>query len=182
MTNDTALVPVVPVAQSVASRTIELEVVFQTMDDGTNRAMLNGYVFNPPIVPAIMSALTLGDNATFQEAYGPYSIMLNHLEVVDIRVNNSDTNSHPLCVGILHFKSSSLLTLRFSHLHGHTFQIVNRAEDYDVTDPSLNPPLIEGQANPMRRDTVTIPGGSSVTLRVVADNPGTWLFHCRALR
>jgi len=30
----------------------------------------------------------------------------------------------------------------------------------------------------MRRDTITLPGGSSATLRIVADNPGAWLFHC----
>ncbi|KAG9311709.1 Fet3 protein [Chiua virens] len=159
-TNDTALVPVEVIPQTVASQTVELEVVFDTMNDGTNRAMLNGYVYNPPIVPAIMSVLTLGDNATVQEAYGPYSIMLNHLDIVDIVVNNSDKQPHPF------------------HLHGHKFQIVNRADKYNSTDPTLNPPLIEGQANPMRRDTVTIPGGASATLRVVADNPGAWLFHC----
>jgi iron transport multicopper oxidase len=100
MTNDTALVPVDPIPQPVASQTIELEIVFQTMNDGTNHATLNGYVYNSPIVPAIMSVLTLGDNATSQEAYGPYSIMLNHLDVVDIVVNNADTGSHPLCGGI----------------------------------------------------------------------------------
>ena len=111
MTNDTALVPVDPVPQPVASQTVELEVVFQTMDDGTNHAMLNGYVYNSPIVPAIMSVLTLGDNATTQEAYGPYSIMLNHLDVVDIVVKNADTGSHPLCGGIFSDRVAvSLLT------------------------------------------------------------------------
>jgi len=30
----------------------------------------------------------------------------------------------------------------------------------------------------MRRDTVQIPSMHSVTLRVVADNPGVWLLHC----
>ena len=67
-----------------------------------------------------------------------------------------------------------------SHLHGHKTQIVNRVTDFTSTDPSLNPPLVEGQANPMRRDTVTIAGGGSVTLRFVADNPGAWLFHCES--
>ncbi|KAG8216479.1 Fet3 protein [Butyriboletus roseoflavus] len=160
MTNDTALAPVDSIPQPVASQSIELEVVFQTMDDGTNHGTLNGYVYNSPIVPAIMSTLTLGENATTQEVYGPYSIMLNHLDVVDIVVKNNDKGSHPF------------------HLHGHKFQIVNRAQQYNSTDPTLNPPLIEGQANPMRRDTITIPGGSSATLRIVADNPGAWLFHC----
>jgi iron transport multicopper oxidase len=70
--------------------------------------------------------------------------------------------------------------LRSSHLHGYKVQILNRATDYTSNDPSLNPPLIEGQANPMRRDTVTITGGGSVTLRFVANNPGAWLFHCKS--
>jgi iron transport multicopper oxidase len=68
--------------------------------------------------------------------------------------------------------------VNYSHLHGHKVQIVNRALNYSSTDPTLNPPLVEGQANPMRRDTVQVPQGSSVTLRVVADNPGAWLLHC----
>ncbi|KAF8121904.1 Fet3 protein [Boletus edulis] len=160
MTNDTALAPLVAIPQYNATANVEFLVVFQTMDDGTSRAMLDGYVYNSPLVPAIVSALTLGENATNPEAYGPLAVMINHLDVVNIVVNNSDTGAHPF------------------HLHGHTFQIVNRAIDYTSSDPTLNPPLIEGQPNPVRRDTVIIPAGSAVTLRVVADNPGAWIFHC----
>ncbi|KAH7882384.1 Fet3 ferroxidase [Phlebopus sp. FC_14] len=158
--NDSALVPTNAISQPPATRTIELEVAFETMDDGTNHAMFNGVVYNSPLVPAVMSELSLGSNATVQEAYGPYSIVLDHLEVVDLLVKNNDPGQHPF------------------HLHGHKFQIVNRAEQFNTTDPTLNPPLVEGQANPMRRDTVVVPGGGSVTVRVVADNPGAWLFHC----
>jgi iron transport multicopper oxidase len=57
-------------------------------------------------------------------------------------------------------------------------QIVGRAQDYTSDDPALNPPVVEGQANPIRRDTVQIPSGESATLRVVADNPGVWFLHC----
>jgi len=56
--------------------------------------------------------------------------------------------------------------------------LVGRAENYTSDDPALNPPLVEGQVNPMRRDTVQIPSMNSVTLRVVADNPGVWMLHC----
>jgi hypothetical protein len=66
-----------------------------------------------------------------------------------------------------------------SHLHGPKFMIVGRSEDYTSTDPALNPPIVEGRPNPIRRDTVQI-GGSSATLRIVADNPGLWLFHCKS--
>ena len=53
-------------------------------------------------------------------------------------------------------------------------QLVGRSTDYTSDDPTLNPPLNESQPNPMRRDTVQVPSGESVTLRVVADNPGDW--------
>jgi Multicopper oxidase len=57
-------------------------------------------------------------------------------------------------------------------------QIVNRAQDYTSDNSTLNPPIVEAQANPMRRDTVQVPQGSSVALRIVADNPGAWMLHC----
>ena len=69
-----------------------------------------------------------------------------------------------------------------SHLHGHQFQLVGRSTDYTSSDPTLNPPLNESQPNPARRDTVQVPGGASVTMRVVADNPGAWFFHCASMR
>lgn len=35
--------------------------------------------------------------------------------------------------------------------------------------------------NPMRRDTVSIPGNSHVILRIAGDNSGVWAFHCHLL-
>ena len=54
--------------------------------------------------------------------------------------------------------------------------IVARSSNF--SDPELNV-IVEGQANPMRRDVFQIPPGESITLRVVADNPGTWFLHCK---
>ncbi len=58
-------------------------------------------------------------------------------------------------------------------------QLVQRSTDYTSDNTSSNPAIVEGQANPMRRDTVQLPAGAGVTLRVVADNPGAWIFHCK---
>jgi len=157
---DLDLVPVEVIPLPVASKSIELEVSFDTMDDGTNHAMFNLLTYNTPIVPSVFSQMSLGVNATDATAYGPWSFVLDHNEVFDIVLKNGDAGKHPF------------------HLHGHKFQLVGRSEDYTSDDPTLNPPLVEGQANPMRRDTVQVPSMNSVTLRVVADNPGTWMFHC----
>ena len=94
--NDTALVPVIVVPQPEASQTVTLSFGFDTTTDGTNHAFINGFTFNYPLVPTVFSELTLGSNATIQQAYGPLSVVLNHLEVIDIVIQNTDTGKHPL--------------------------------------------------------------------------------------
>ncbi|TFK41495.1 Fet3 protein [Crucibulum laeve] len=158
--DDLSLVPIIKIPQPPATRTIELEVIFDTMDDGTNHAMFNQITYNSPLVPAIFSELSLGPNATNENAYGPLSFVLNHMDVFDIVVKNGDAGKHPF------------------HLHGHKPMIVGRSTDYTSSDPALNPPIAENQPNPIRRDTIQIPSMHSATLRVVADNPGVWFFHC----
>nr|QID90256.1 laccase [Trichaptum abietinum] len=54
------------------------------------------------------------------------------------------------------------------HLHGHTFDVVRTAGSSTYN-----------YANPPRRDTVNVGGGSdNVTIRSVTDNPGPWFLHC----
>nr|AHD24915.1 putative laccase 2 [Flammulina velutipes] len=160
LVNDTGLVPMEVSTPPRVTKTIELEVLFDTMDDGTNHAMFNMVTFNTPIVPSVFSALTLGSNATVQEAYSPNSFVIEHMDVLDIVVKNGDAGKHPF------------------HLHGHKFWIMGRAEDFTSDDPALNPPIDEGQLNPMRRDTIHISSMGSATMRIVADNPGVWFMHC----
>ena len=90
-----------------ATATLEVTFEFDTMDDGTNHAVFSGsyngaswdpVTYNSPLVPAIMSALTLGDNATTSAAYGPLSFAVGHLEVLDIVLRNGDSGKHPLYV------------------------------------------------------------------------------------
>jgi iron transport multicopper oxidase len=78
------------------TKTISLEVLFDTMDDGTNRAMFNGVTYNPTLVPAMFSELTLGENATVESAYGPLSFVIEYGDVVDLVVKNGDAGKHPL--------------------------------------------------------------------------------------
>ena len=94
--NDTALVPVIAIPPPVASKSYLLNFNFDTTTDGTNHAFINNVTFNYPLVPTVLSELSLGSNATIQQAYGPLSIVLDHLEVFDIVIQNSDVGSHPL--------------------------------------------------------------------------------------
>lgn len=94
--DDISLVPVAIIPEPPVGRTIELLATFATMDDGTNRALFNGITYNSPLVPAVLSELTLGPNATTAEAYGPSTFVLNHNDVVDIVIQNGDVGKHPL--------------------------------------------------------------------------------------
>lgn len=99
--NDTTLVPVVVEPMLPADRTIELEVSFNTMTDGTNRAMFNLVSYHSPLVPTVLSVLTLGSNATDVTAYGTGGIVLDHLSAVEIILKNGDVGKHPLYVQLL---------------------------------------------------------------------------------
>ncbi|KAH7148214.1 multicopper oxidase [Dactylonectria macrodidyma] len=72
--------------------------------------------------------------------------------------------------------NSEVMMIHPWHLHGQNFQVVGWGDDVfgkGVTTWS--------RVNPMRRDTITIPGFSHVVLRIVADNPGIWALHCHIL-
>ncbi|KAF8491425.1 multicopper oxidase, partial [Gautieria morchelliformis] len=88
--------------------------------------------------------------------------VLQSNEVVELHVHSWDAGNHPF------------------HLHGHKFQVVYKSTDVTSDDPSLNPPVgPEGQANPMCRDMIKVPSLGTAFLRIRADNPGAWLFHCK---
>jgi iron transport multicopper oxidase len=94
--NDTALVPVVVEPMLPVDQTIELEVSFDTMTDGTNRAMFNDVSYLPPLVPTVLSVLTLGSNATVAESYGYSGFVIDHLTAVQVIIKNGDAGNHPL--------------------------------------------------------------------------------------
>jgi FtsP/CotA-like multicopper oxidase with cupredoxin domain len=54
------------------------------------------------------------------------------------------------------------------HLHGFHFRIVG-TDGYPVEGP------------PLMKDTINIAPGERYDLEVLADNPGTWIFHCHIL-
>ncbi|TKA26649.1 hypothetical protein B0A50_04757 [Salinomyces thailandicus] len=139
---------------------INLDVKMGNLGDGANYAFFNEITYTQPIVPALYTALTTGDNASNVAVYGGYtnSFVLAKGDVVEIVLNNDDAGKHPF------------------HVHGHVFQTVVRADDdwghYDSRNHSAFP------ATPMRRDTLMVRPNSNFVVRFVADNPGVWFFHC----
>lgn len=103
--NDTSLVPVVVEPMLPVDRTIELEVSFNTMSDGTNRAMFNQVSYLAPLVPTTLSVLTLGSNATNSTAYGYSGFVLDHLSAIQIILKNGDVGNHPLYAQLFSVRS-----------------------------------------------------------------------------
>jgi hypothetical protein len=93
---------------------------------------------------------------------------------VDIVINNLDEKGHPF------------------HLHGYDFYILAQYHppsrgyhSYNPFSPSVSPhhhsiPSFN-LVNPRKKDTVYIPAQGYVVLRILADNPGIWFFHCHVL-
>lgn len=162
--DDTALVPVIVEPQLAGlTQSHDLTVDFTTYADGKNYASFNGISFVSAMTPTLFTALSMPSNESgLAQVYGPRSnaVVVPHMDTFDLRIVNLDAGNHPF------------------HLHGYKFQLVHKTTDVTSTDPLVNPSLQEGQANPMRRDTVQIPSGGSATLRVKADNPGAWFLHC----
>ncbi|KAJ2744031.1 ferroxidase fet3 [Coemansia sp. BCRC 34301] len=126
-------------------------------------AILDGIPFQPPLVPPLFSAMSMGDLALNSSVYGPQTRahVLALGEVVELVVHNPTILDHAM------------------HLHGHAFQVTEYGQ-------SGNPPGVEDHPIPtrrfadwpMRRDTFVVPAFHYAKVRFCADNPGVWMFHC----
>jgi Multicopper oxidase len=64
------------------------------------------------------------------------------------------------------------------HAHGYSFWVVGQGQG--IYDPATDVSKYNLK-NPVLRDTASLQPLGWVALRFVADNPGTWLFHCHIL-
>ena len=83
-------------------------------------------------------------------------IQTSDLQVLDIVVTNFDDGNHPL------------------HLHGYKYFVIGQGHGYPPADLTSTVDL----SNPLRRDTASVEAYGWLHLRLVADNPGAWAFHC----
>ncbi|XP_021367995.1 laccase-1-like isoform X1 [Mizuhopecten yessoensis] len=70
------------------------------------------------------------------------------------------------------------------HLHGHKFRVIgmdrlNKSTTLEEVKKLDNEgKLMRNLTSPVDKDTVTVPDGGYVILRIHADNPGFWFMHC----
>jgi hypothetical protein len=129
---------------------------------------MNGTEYEPPIAQAMLwDALddaradgndTLGAAALRKQAPQHIFVSEDVEKGARIVINSDNMMAHPW------------------HLHGQNFQIVGWGRGlYGSGKTHWN------LVNPMRRDTVTVPGNSHMVLHIRGDNPGLWIFHCHIL-
>lgn len=146
---------------------ITLDVAMDNLVTGINYAFFNNITYVAPLVPALATVLSAGENATNPEIYGSntHSFVLDEDDVVEIVLNNLDTGKHPF------------------HLHGHVFQTIIRDRTYDDAIGEVPVPFNESDhaeypQYPMLRDVLYVNPQSNFVIRFRADNPGVWFFHC----
>ncbi|KAL7314638.1 ferroxidase fet3 [Mucor circinelloides] len=157
--DDCSVVPLYAEAAVEYDHQVNLTIDFQVTNDGMNRGMFNYVPWLQPKVPTTNTLFTTGEYALNSTVYGPQTnaIVLNHLDMVEVVLNNLDANNHPF------------------HLHGHVFQQVGRgAGVYDGNRSNAE----WFNENPSRRDTLRVDAEGFSIIRFRADNPGAWIFHC----
>jgi iron transport multicopper oxidase len=125
-----------------------------------SRFTVNNYSYLGQKVPSLYTALTTGEDSSNPIVYGQVNpIVVRHNEIVEIVINNLNTNLHPW------------------HMHGHQFQFLDRP---DPNYGQFNGTYRDGFPHkvPVRRDTVMLQDNSWAVIRFKADNPGVWLLHC----
>ncbi|KAI9498290.1 multicopper oxidase-domain-containing protein [Zychaea mexicana] len=157
--DDLLMNTLVPAAAVEPDHQVNLTIDFQVTTDGINRGMFNEVPYLAPKTPSLNTMLFQGNHSLEKSVYGPQSqaIILNHLDMVEIVLNNLDAGAHPF------------------HLHGHVFQLVARGDGVFDGDRSKVDWVLD---NPLQRDTVQVPAESYTIIRFRADNPGAWFFHC----
>ncbi|KAK9430746.1 Cupredoxin [Lipomyces doorenjongii] len=163
--DDFNLVPVEKELPYEPDYQVSVSVSMDNLGNGVNYAFFNDISYVAPNVPALYTVMSSGNLSTDATVYGTntHTYVLGYQEVVEIVLNNLDSGTHPF------------------HLHGHTFQVVERSE----ASPDDNTFLSYDSANPgtvnqypMRRDTVYVRPQGYFVLRFKTDNPGVWFFHC----
>ncbi|CDH52652.1 iron transport multicopper oxidase fio1 [Lichtheimia corymbifera JMRC:FSU:9682] len=154
--DDTTLKPLQVEDAVNPDQELTLSIKFEVTTDGINRGMFGDLPFLLPKVPSINTLLSQGNYSSDPAVYGPQGVatVFNHLSMVQVVLNNEDQNDHPF------------------HLHGNVFQVVGRGNGTYDSSIQLN------TTNPMRRDTISVPGQGFTVIRFRADNPGVWFFHC----
>lgn len=185
--NVTQLEPVEAISPPKADAFFYLRSSFRIGDYRLSRGFLNGSSWRPnvrsPSLQRTMDGLSAA-NLSFASADSSSPAFVNDVafemsrelviqtngrQTIDLLVHNFDDGAHPF------------------HLHGYKYFVLAQGHGYpplvhtgaDITAENISPLYNSlDMSNPLRRDTAMVEGFGWILLRIVADNPGLWVFHC----
>ncbi|KAJ2086269.1 ferroxidase fet3 [Coemansia sp. RSA 986] len=163
--NDINLTPLDREPELPVDRTVTYTLGNALYSTGQHLDYLNNITFRMPNVPTLYSALTMEGLAMDPQIYGPQTnaLVLQHNEVVELLIHNPSNLPHPF------------------HMHGHVFQITEYGPAsllFDDPEAPKNISTVRATGPPVKRDTMVLPEFNYIKVRVRADNPGIWMFHC----
>ncbi|CAF1309629.1 unnamed protein product [Rotaria sp. Silwood1] len=127
-----------------------------------HRCTVNSVSYKMPREPSLYTLYTRGIQPG--NAANVFNLKLN--DHVMIIVNNFQNFGHPF------------------HLHGHSFYVlgVGKYNASGTGGPTIFDPVRDRHTlnfiNPPYRDTEQVPELSYIVIGFIANNPGSWLFHC----
>ncbi|MCJ1309815.1 hypothetical protein MMC25_003476 [Agyrium rufum] len=122
-----------------------------------NRSFTNVSAFSAPTSSLQTSIGDIGINDVAFDINREMVIQTTGIQTIDILIQNFDDGNHPL------------------HLHGYKYFVLGQGHGYLPSDyyaTSID------TTNPLRRDTASVEAYGWTLIRLVADNPGMWAFHC----
>ena len=167
-------------------------------------ASINGRKFKLPAVSAISqpdqitTTCDKEDCGEEKQCHCTHTIDLHHGDTVQMVFSNMGNGrgwSHPLH---MHGHSFYVLKTAFATYNETTGRFIEQNSDINCrgnlangqaksfcNSPTWNNPTWGGNnipglelRNPPRKDTLIVPSGGYVVLRIRADNPGLWILHC----
>lgn len=161
---------------------------------GTSKADINGRQFLQPTVSALTqpNSISTPCNTRCDGCQCTHSINLNHNDTVHFVLTNMGTGKgwgHPVH---LHGHSFELLKMGFPtydritgnvNFENEEIRSIRRGNDYCTSSTWSDSSWVNSNApglnlvNPPLKDTVVIPRGGYVVIRIRANNPGLWLLH-----
>lgn len=171
--NTTELKPVEKITPPPADTTLYVRSNFEIGNWRLSRGFFNSSSWRPtlssPSLHRMVDGLQSHNVSFLPDSEHPYKVndvgfdagpelvyQTTGIRTLDILVSNFDDGNHPL------------------HLHGYKYSVLASGHGYPPADLYANLDV----SNPLRRDTASIEAFGWMLLRLVADNPGIWAFHC----
>lgn len=143
-------------------------------EDATTTRFMTAYTVQATDRPGVYLEGSAQAVPTFPQA-GQHIVQLKYNDVVDIVLNNLPANANN---GDYTGAPRNASEQHPFHMHGHKFWVLGYGDG--TYSPAVHNTTLNTY-NPILRDTITLPRYGWAYIRLTANNPGVWPFHCHIM-